>query len=191
MEKLQEAVVAPYLSMSLEEMSGLLARNDIRNLPGDFPTIARLVNDAAHRNGLPPELLLAVIYAESSFRQDALSDKGAMGLMQLMPGTAAELATELRMPWTGEALLYDPKANIELGAFYLSKLLDAFDDLDRALAAYNRGPWAPEPAGGYSDAGETARFTRRVKALISQASPQLQRSLGEPQPYRASRALAL
>ena len=60
--------------------------------------------------------------------------------MQLLPSTAREVARELQIEWTGDHLLKDPQMNIELGAYYLSKLLDRFEDVDMALAAYNAGP---------------------------------------------------
>jgi len=192
LEQLQTALLAPYLTMTPQEMSALLARHEVTRLPQNFATIARVVDEESRRNGIPPELLLAVIWAESAFRGDAVSERGAVGLMQLMPGTAQELAVELEMNWTGEALLQDPKTNITLGAFYLRKLLATFDDLDRALAAYNRGPGAPVPEGGLSPEGETSRFMRRVKELMAQRDPLApQRTFGEPDPFEASRALGL
>ena len=173
-------------------MSALLERHDVRRLPCDFASIARLVDEESLRNGLPPELLLAVIWAESRFQGDAISERGAVGLMQLMPGTAAELAAELKIPWGGETLLYDPRTNIALGAFYLSKLLRTFDDLDRALAAYNRGPSALPPAGMEGIGSETEAFTRRVKSMIARRDPLAPtRTFGDPHPFKASVLLTL
>ena len=83
---------------------------------------------------------LAVIQTESSFIPDAISKKGAVGLMQLLPSTAREVADELNVEWTGTNLLKDPHTNIEFGAYYLSKLLQRFEDVDLALSAYNSGP---------------------------------------------------
>ena len=71
---------------------------------------------------------------------NALSDKGAVGLMQILPSTAHEIAQELRMDWPGEELLRDPGANIEMGTYYLTKLVNQFNNLSVALAAYNHGP---------------------------------------------------
>lgn len=102
--------------------------------------IAASIHAASGRYKLPPEMILAVIRIESSFDINALSDKGAVGLMQILPSTAMEIARDLRMEWRGEQILRDPQANIEMGAYYLTKLLGQFNSLSIALAAYNHGP---------------------------------------------------
>lgn len=192
LERLQQAMLAPSMAMSPDEMATLLASHGVRRLPRDFGLIAGAVNEASRRQGLLPELVLAVIEAESEFQRDAVSDKGAVGLMQLMPDTAEELAAELGIPWRGDDLLRDPKANINLGTFYLKKMLVAFDDLDHALAAYNRGPYAMPPAGSPLPGGETAAFTRRVKELLVRRDAlQPARSFGDPNPFTASDYLTL
>ena len=99
------------------------------------------INRAAERNGLEPSLVLAVIRTESTFQPDAVSPKGAIGLMQLLPSTAAEVAAELGLEWDGAHQLLEPDLNIELGTYYLAKLADHYrGDMDLALEAYNRGP---------------------------------------------------
>ena len=102
--------------------------------------IAATILNVAHRYDLSPELLLAVIFTESSFDPHAESEVGALGLMQLMPATATQLARELELEWKSSDLLTDPEVNILLGSFYLRKLLHRYDDLNVALAAYNVGP---------------------------------------------------
>lgn len=90
-----------------------------------------LIEAAAHRYSVDPELLHAVIRAESSYNPSAVSNKGAIGLMQLMPGTAARY---------GVNDPYDPEENIAGGARYLSDLMDMFgSDVRLAVAAYNAG----------------------------------------------------
>lgn len=90
-----------------------------------------IIKDAALRNELVNSLILAVIKVESDFNSQAISRKGAMGLMQLMPGTASDL---------GVTNPLDPEQNIFGGAKYLSDCLKTFKDLNLALAAYNAGP---------------------------------------------------
>lgn len=102
--------------------------------------IAGSIHEASVRYKLPPEMILAVIRIESAFDINALSNKGAVGLMQILPSTAQEIARDLRMEWSGEQILRNPQANIEMGAYYLTKLLGQFNSLSVALAAYNHGP---------------------------------------------------
>jgi hypothetical protein len=110
----------------------------------------------AGQHGLEPQLVVAVIKAESNFDTLARSPKGALGLMQLMPGTANDLA--VRDP-------YDPVQNIRGGTAYLGQLLDRFGgDLELALAAYNAGPEAVERHGGVPPYPETQDYVRRVLA---------------------------
>jgi len=112
----------------------------LRLPPATVEDIAGSVYRASTRYNVPPEMILAVIRIESAFDVNAQSDKGAVGLMQILPSTGQEIAQELRMEWRGEQLLRDPSANIEMGTYYLTKLIGQFNDLAVALAAYNHGP---------------------------------------------------
>lgn len=116
------------------------------------------VRAAAEKYRLPEPLLLAVMAVESNFDHRALSEKGAMGLMQLMPATAKDM-------YVGDA--WDPIQNIEGGARYLRVLANQYDgDMVRTLAAYNAGPDAVKRAGGaIPDIPETREYVRRVVAL--------------------------
>lgn len=98
---------------------------------GDTASYSALIGSAAQQNGLDKNLIRAVISAESSYRSDAVSGAGAMGLMQLMPSTASSL---------GVTDAFDPAQNISGGAKYLKSLIDRFGDVRLALAAYNTGP---------------------------------------------------
>lgn len=118
----------------------VLERHRLRVSPEARQDVAATIIEVAHRYSLSPELILAVIFTESSFDPDAESAVGAVGLMQLMPATADQLASELELEWRGRRLLTDPEMNILLGSFYLQKLIHRFDDLNAALAAYNVGP---------------------------------------------------
>jgi soluble lytic murein transglycosylase-like protein len=113
-----------------------------------------LIEQAARRHGLEPALVEAVVAVESGFRPDAVSRKGAIGLMQLMPGTAAEL---------GVGDPFDPDANLDGGSRYLSRLLaEHRGDLRKALAAYNAGPGAVRRHEGVPPYPETRGYVDRV-----------------------------
>jgi len=118
-----------------------LDRHDVMLPPGQLYAIAQSVAEESFRHRIDPGLLLSVILLESRFRTDAVSEKGAIGLMQLLPSTAEELSGQLDLEWRGEARLLDPRTNIALGAFYLKSLMRTFDgDVNLALTAYNKGP---------------------------------------------------
>jgi soluble lytic murein transglycosylase len=94
---------------------------------------------AAELREVEPALVMAVIMAESSFREGAVSRAGAQGLMQLMPATATELAAQLGVN-IENVDIFDPLINISLGTQYLAQLIALFDgEIDTALAAYNAG----------------------------------------------------
>ena len=99
----------------------------------------RIIHESK-KYGYDPLFLAAVIITESSFYNWSRSKKGALGLMQIRPATGKELASEAHVQWEGKPTLFDPKANIALGAYYLNKLVLRFGDLGLALEAYNHGP---------------------------------------------------
>jgi len=109
---------------------------------------------AARRHGLDPELVMAVVSVESAFRPEAVSPKGAQGLMQLMPKTAVSLGVE-------DA--FDPAQNLDGGARHLGQLLTLYGgDLTRALAAYNAGEGAVQRHGGVPPYRETRAYVKKV-----------------------------
>jgi len=116
--------------------------------------LRRLVVEAARREGLEPGLVTAVVQVESAFLPEAVSPKGAMGLMQLMPATAAEL---------GVTDPFEPVQNLAAGVRYLKGLLSRYDgDLRRALAAYNAGAARVDQHGGVPPYRETRAYVERV-----------------------------
>jgi soluble lytic murein transglycosylase len=112
-----------------------------------------LIGVSARQQGLPPELVKAVIAAESDFDPEAVSRAGAQGLMQLMPRTAESL---------GVADPLRPEENVRGGARYLREMIERYGDLRRALAAYNAGPAAVDRYGGVPPYRETRDYVRRV-----------------------------
>ncbi|MGI2258508.1 lytic transglycosylase domain-containing protein [Shewanella sp. GXUN23E] len=119
---------------------------------------ARAIDKAAKAHQLDSALIRAVIHAESNFNPHALSRRGAMGLMQLMPPTAKEL---------GISNAFEADANIFGGSAYLSKMLARFNgDLDFALAAYNAGPTSVDEYQGVPPFAETRAYVERVKILL-------------------------
>lgn len=106
----------------------------------DEENVARAVVREARRHGLDPALVLAVIQVESGGYYLAVSHVGALGLMQLLPATAEELAGKLGVDWRGPDSLFDPVVNVQLGTAYIKHLADRYGDVSTALAAYNWGP---------------------------------------------------
>jgi soluble lytic murein transglycosylase-like protein len=117
--------------------------------------IDRFIMDSGTRNGVDPVLLYSIMHRESSFKRFALSPKGARGLMQLMPATAARF---------GVKNIFDPQQNIEAGTRYVRFLLDMFDgDVRLALAGYNAGEGAVLKYGRrVPPYNETQEYVRRI-----------------------------
>ena len=114
----------------------------------------QMAEAAARKYGLPPRLVRSVMKAESGFQNQAVSPKGAIGLMQLMPATAQTFGADP----------HDPAQNVDAGARYLRALLEKYGgELRHALAAYNAGPAAVEKYRGVPPYAETLEYIRRVE----------------------------
>ncbi len=113
-----------------------------------------IINWASKKHGLEKSLIKAVIKAESNFNPQAVSKKGAVGLMQLMPKTAYSMGVDnIRDPWL----------NVEAGCKYLKKMIDRFEgDLELSLAAYNAGPTAVSKYDGIPPYKETINYVQKV-----------------------------
>jgi soluble lytic murein transglycosylase-like protein len=127
-------------------------------------SLASTIREAALENGIDPEIAFGLVRAESGFRSGATSRVGAVGLTQLMPGTARWLE-----PGVTRSDLRDPETNVRIGFRYLRSLIDQFNgDVDLALIAYNRGPGTVDrvlkrggnPDNGYADFVRTGKRGR-------------------------------
>lgn len=114
------------------------------------------IQKAAHKHHVPEKLIHSIIKAESNYNPSAVSPKGAVGLMQLMPETAKAY---------GVSNLFNPEENIEGGVKYLKDLMKIYgEDLELILAAYNAGQEAIKKYGGIPPYPETLNYIRKVKA---------------------------
>lgn len=135
------------------------------------------VEQASEEFGVRKEIIFAVIYVESSFRPDVVSDSGAVGLMQMKPKTFQDMQRRLGEEYPDEALT-DPAVNIRYGTYYLCYLYNIFDDWEVTFAAYNGGmgnvrKWLEDER--YSEDGktlkdipfeETARYVKKINAAL-------------------------
>ncbi|SPE36693.1 Putative murein lytic transglycosylase YjbJ (fragment) [Candidatus Sulfopaludibacter sp. SbA3] len=116
------------------------------------------MEQAAKRQDLDSALLRGVVQQESGFRPCAVSPKGAMGLMQLMPATASQM---------GVPNPFDPVANLDAGARFLKELLVRYGgDLSLALGAYNAGPAKVDAAGGVPEIPETQDYLKKILSTL-------------------------
>ena len=140
------AAVTPSLGMTTSQsLDGFTTGNQ---------QVDRIIVEAGARNGVDPVLLYAIMHRESSFKAGAVSPKGARGLMQLMPGTAARF---------GVRNIFDPAQNIEGGARYVRFLLNYFGgDVRLALAGYNAGEGAVDKYRGIPPYRETRDYVRLI-----------------------------
>jgi soluble lytic murein transglycosylase len=171
------ALVAPALPADVKVVVGANGRKVIFNeslaqrarrfssrlLPTPDTDLDPLIARHSEAQNLDPRLVRAVIQAESGYNRKALSNKGAMGLMQLMPATASLL--NVRNP-------YDADENLRGGTTYLRSLIDRFaGSLELAVAAYNAGPGAVEKHRGIPPFQETREYVRRVLSLYRGDGP--------------------
>jgi len=128
-----------------------------------LPGIQQHIEAVSRRHRVDPELVQAIIEVESAWSPQARSRKGALGLMQLLPATAARF---------GVSELFDPQENILAGVRYLRFLLDRFNNnLELAVAAYNAGENAVEGAGGIPSYRETQQYVERLRSLYAKMGP--------------------
>ncbi len=130
------------------------------NLSNGGIDISRIIRAASEKYNLDPGILTGIIKTESNFNPNAVSSKGAMGLMQLMPGTARDL--DVSNP-------FDPEQNVDGGARYFRMMLDRFGgDPALALSAYNAGPKAVETYKGVPPYSETKDYVQKILGTLTQ-----------------------
>jgi soluble lytic murein transglycosylase-like protein len=122
----------------------------------DNPDYSQIIHSMSSKYDIEPSLIRAVITVESNWNYNAVSNKGAIGLMQLMPSTAKDMAVSNP---------FNPEENIEGGTRYLRFLLDKFNDLPLALAAYNPGPKTVEYYRGVPSITETEQYVKKVLSI--------------------------
>ena len=158
-----DGVVTTYSGPAVVTSEGVrsLARSPENPAEGRS-AIARALNLSAARHGVDPVLLSAVAKQESALRQNAMSPKGAVGVMQLMPATARQLGVDPS----------DMAANVDGGARYLAQLLRRYGgDAGTALAAYNAGPGAVARYGRAPPFAETQSYVKSVLSLWAAGAP--------------------
>jgi hypothetical protein len=128
----------------------------------DRDSIDRLVREASTRYKMDEQLVHAMIQTESAYDSSAVSSAGARGLMQIMPETGQDLGLESP---------FDPAGNIDAGVRYIRSLLDRFESLPLALAAYNAGPGTVDRYGGIPPYAETRSYVGKVMKLYEKLKP--------------------
>ena len=138
------------------------AINAYKKTSADFPnTYDSIINEASEKYSVPKDLIKAVIKQESNYMPNAVSSKGAIGLMQVMPSTGALLGIE------DKELLKDPYTNIMTGTKYLSQMLNRYDGrLDLSLSAYNAGPNLVDKLQRIPNIDETKNYVKNIIGYI-------------------------
>jgi len=148
-----------------------------------------LVRAAADERGLDAAALCSLIRAESRFHPGAVSARGAIGLMQIMPDTGLWIAEQIGLAEFVPAMLFDPRTNLRLGTWYLRYLLDRFGGLEPALMSYHAGPTRVD---GWLASGEIPYSgTRATSSASSAAVPIYQAVLRWPIVVRITPSLPL
>ena len=138
------------------------AINAYKKTSADFPnTYDSIINEASEKYSVPKDLIKAVIKQESNYMPNAISSKGAIGLMQIMPSTGALLGIE------DKETLKDPYVNIMTGTKYLSQMLNRYDGrLDLSLSAYNAGPNLVDRLQRIPNIDETKNYVKNIIGYI-------------------------
>jgi soluble lytic murein transglycosylase-like protein len=140
----ETAIVMSRLKKAVEDNNVIKAINlngsATRLTDDEKNRLAKAVKECSKIDGHDPFLLLALIEVESGYDRLAVSEKGAVGLLQVMPFVARELADELNIEFGEDDTLHDMEINLKLGSYYLAKMMKRYGDTTLALEAYNLGP---------------------------------------------------
>jgi soluble lytic murein transglycosylase-like protein len=143
---------------ALPTRAGIVARQQVEPTLGS-QAVESAIQDAAQRHNVDPNLVRAVIQVESNFNPHAVSNKGALGLMQLMPKTAKSLKV---------SNVFDPQQNVDAGVRHLKTLLNNFGgDIELSLAAYNAGETAVQHHKGVPPYAETRDYVKKITSLYA------------------------
>jgi len=166
------AEVNHYLGEQPGENSSTPLTNFVRGRAFSAQDIDAAIDQAASRHNVDPNLVRAVIKVESNFNPNAVSRKGAMGLMQLMPQTARQLRV---------ANPFDPQQNVDAGVRHLKQLMESYGgDVKLTLAAYNAGQGAVARSAGVPHFAETRNYVKRITQLYYGGSDPGTRFLQNP-----------
>jgi soluble lytic murein transglycosylase len=124
----------------VEKIAEYMEREDATLSEEELTDVARMIFKESRQHDLDYRLVLAIIKVESNFKHDAVSPKGARGLLQVRPTHAKYIARSLGIEWLGAKTLDEPDKNIRIGVHFFSKLMDDYDSVNMALHAYNMGP---------------------------------------------------
>jgi len=172
------AEVSQYLGRESNQSAN--AKIEAANFPETVSSpldVDAAIEQAAARHNVDPNLVRAVVKVESNFNPNAVSRKGAMGLMQLMPSTARQL--NVKNP-------FDPQQNVDAGVRHLKQLLDSYGgNIKLTLAAYNAGAGAVARSSGVPHYAETQNYVRRITKLYNSGSNV--GPIASPEPVRVQR----
>ena len=136
----QPAVVRPIEEAVLAHLMRYRSRTGLTD--GEIRKLAHAIVVEARRHDFDPGLVLAVMHVESRYDTFAVSNRDAMGLMQILPSTGEWMAQRMGLAWQGPQTLFDPFVNVQIGVAYLRELADRYGSIHTALSAYNWGPGA-------------------------------------------------